>query len=366
MALEHYREQVSISVDELAKKTDIPKKSIMQAIESDFPIFKLSELESIANVLYVPAIYLSNDSITYTPNIPQVIDHRNANHASTDNYKYKSCVLEASSARENYLFVLDAMQESAKKFSLQLSGDDAVADAKRIEEYFNLKGQRKEPKHNDYYSSWRNILEASDILVLEKSRTDLDSDGLCLYYETVPVIVIFSTGQAAERRLFTMIHELVHLGLKESVLDGTMTKSSYLTERYCDEVAGHVIASEDIINKYFRKDLSLDEAIKQIRKEVKASRPAIAIQLFITGRITREELNIYLNSLGKVKPTQTKKDIKIPASTLIISHFGKYFVQSVMNAMWHNTISTSTAKEILGIKAHYKPNTLNQVREKVF
>ncbi|MEG8243214.1 ImmA/IrrE family metallo-endopeptidase [Acinetobacter baumannii] len=108
-----------------------------------------------------------------------------------------------------------------------------------------MKHQKRTTGHNDYYSSWRNIFESKDILVIEKtSRESFSSDGFCLWFDIVPVIVVLSTGQAAERRLFTIMHELVHLGLRQSVFDGKINTigNNNKTERYCDSVAGHVIA----------------------------------------------------------------------------------------------------------------------------
>lgn len=49
---------------------------------------------------------------------------------------------------------------------------------------------------------------------------------MALYYETLPIIAILSSEKSHSRRLFTMIHELVHLGLNQSSIDGDILNSN--------------------------------------------------------------------------------------------------------------------------------------------
>lgn len=367
-ALKRYMTDMDISADELGRKTSI--KTIHRALQSNEPVFRLSELESIATALFVPSIYLTMDEHIYSANVPNIIDHRNSNNISTNNYKYKSIIRSAANSREDYLYVLDTMSEIPLDFTLKLSGDNPQEDAKRIREYFGLDSTKgRTTKHNDYYSSWRLILEAKDILILEVSEK-VGSDGLCLHYDHLPVIVIFSAGQSPERRLFTMIHELVHLGLQQSIFDGKMITDSanHAIERYCDAVTGYVIAPESILEQAYDPNLTIDDLVNKIRLKAKASRPAIAIQLMLTGYISQAELSEYLDHLTFLNSQKKNNDSppQIPASTRIVSHFGRYFVQAVMSAMWNSQISMSTAKQILGVKETHKPETMQKINKAVF
>ncbi|MDC5526157.1 hypothetical protein NRA72_18830, partial [Acinetobacter baumannii] len=135
---------------------------------------------------------------------------RNMEDVFNSSYAYQAVLREAIKARNDYLYVLETMGEEPLDFNLMLSGDDAVEDAKIISDYFDLNHQKREVNHNVYYSAWRSIFEAKDILVIEKSSKEpFGSVGFFLWFDVVPVIVVLSTGQAAERRLFTIMHELV-------------------------------------------------------------------------------------------------------------------------------------------------------------
>lgn len=371
IAIQRYMQQIgNISANELAKKSELPTEKIKNIISNETPILKLSELEQIAKILYVPSVYLTNSELAFSPDIPQIIDHRNMEDSLNSSYAYQAVIREALKARSDYLYVLETMGEEPLEFNLTLSREDSVEDAQRIIDYFDLKHQKRTTGHNDYYSSWRNIFESKDILVIEKtSKEPFGSDGFCLWFDTVPVIVVLSTGQAAERRLFTIMHELVHLGLRQSVFDGKINSiaNNNKTERYCDSVAGHVIAPMELLETCYQPHLSVDDLVQKIRLKAKASRPAVAIQLKLAGYITEQDLKEYLRSLDYRRIEKNKNNQpQIPASTRIISKFGRYFVQTVIAAMSHNTISTAAAKDILGIKASYKVTTLQDVQKRVY
>ena len=113
--------------------------------------------------------------------------------------------------------------------------------------------------------------------------------------------------------------------------------------------------------------MTVEELVLKVRSKAKASRPAIAIQLKLAGYISDQQLRDYLKQLEQIRIAKNQSgEAKIPASTRIISHFGRYFVQTVIAAMSHNTISASTAKDILGIKPTYKPTTLQDVQRQVY
>ncbi|MFZ7791447.1 helix-turn-helix domain-containing protein [Acinetobacter lwoffii] len=371
IAIKRYMEQIGIlSANELAKKSGLPFQTIHNLLKNENPILKLSELEKIAQILFIPSVYLTDSNLEYKTNMPDIIDHRNMEDVFNSSYAYQSVIREALKARNDYLYVLETMGEEPLEFALTLSGQDEIEDAKVISNYFDLKNQKRSVKHNDYYSAWRSIFESKDILIIEKTTNEpFGSDGFCLWFDVVPVIVVLSTGQAAERRLFTIMHELVHLGLRQSVFDGKINTiaNNSKTERYCDAVAGHVIAPIELLEACYQPDLSVEQLVQKIRCKAKASRPAIAIQLKLAGYITEKDLKNYLRSLDFKRIEKNKlNEPQIPISTRIISKYGRYFVQTVIAAMSHNSISASVAKDILGIKASHKVTTLQDVQKRVY
>lgn len=363
-ALERYMADMSISADDLTRLTKIAESKIYKALEGE-NVLRLSQLEKIAKVLFVPTVYLTTDQFTFQRDRPQVIEHRNQEDISENEYRYLALIEEFSQVRQSYISVKEAMDEELEQFNLRLSGDinNAENDAKTIIDYFGFHSFQKKIKNNDdYYNSWRQLVEEKEILVIDKGAEKFGSDGMCLYYETLPIITIFSSGQYPSRKLFTLIHEIVHLGLGQSVFDGRMTESQRYVERYCDCVAGYVLAPKETIDKYFGYQDSLDETIKLIRKETKTSKAAIAIQLKTLGYISKDELDDYLEY---IKP----KNDGIPNNkkeNTVLRYFGYNFVEKVLSAMWQEQISSSTAKTILGFKKETNRESFKHLQEKVF
>lgn len=362
IALQRYMTDMSLSADELAYLTGISNNKITKALEEN-NVFKLSQLENIAKALYVPTVYLTTHDFFYERNNPELIEFRNQVNISEDKYKENALVQEFCLVRDNYISVIESLDEEVQPFNLQLTGENPELDAKLIIEYFGFYSHNKKTKNSDdYFNAWRDIVELKDVIVIDRGREKFGSDGMCLYFSAAPVIAIFSSGQSPSRKLFTLIHEIVHLGLGESVFDGHLLESNSKLEKYCDRVAGYVVAPPQIVNESFNKALNLEDNILLIRKKTKASKAAIAIQLKILGLINQNQLNEYLDY---IKPKEgggfgSKKE------NMVLKYFGHSFVEKVMSAMWQDQISSNIAKDILGFHKKSKPSAFKELQQKVF
>ena len=363
-ALSHYRQQMSLSVDLLAKKSKTNlKKVVIGETESD--VFTIGQLESIAKTLVIPTYYLTLDTV-YDKNIPEYINHRNYSDKNTDDedsYELNKLISEVYKDRENLLYVYDAIEENLENFQLELSGDNAQADAQRIRDFLNLDNARLTVGGSDYYKAWRLLLEKKDVLVLEKSRLSIGSEGLSLFYDILPIIVIITSGQTASRKLFTLIHELVHLGLRQSALDGYILEANNQTERYCNEVAGHVLVPLSVINRIYEDNNPLIDNIERIRKTIKVSYDAIAIQLKQVGKISQSDLDAYFtDKQNKIDENDSGFRSSYNKHTTY-NHFGRVYIQQVFSAVWEDALSLGGAMRILGIE---KMSDLDYLEKKAF
>ena len=213
IALKRYMTDMCISADELASKTNISINKIQKSLNSDEQVYKLSQLQKIAEKLYVPTIYLSTTKLFFERDEPELQEFRNLQDFTEFSYKDRALIQEVCKVRSDYFSILDSLDEEPLSFSLKLNGKNAIDDANEIIQYFEFhKRNKKIQSQDDYFKSWRLLVEEKSILVLDKPKDNFGSDGLCLYFEQIPIITIFSTGQSYSRRLFTLIHEIVHLG----------------------------------------------------------------------------------------------------------------------------------------------------------
>lgn len=241
-ALRRYMTDMNVSASALANLTKISQSKINKALD-EVEVFKLSQLETISKVLFVPTVYLTTDNFIYERNTPEIIEFRNHIDIPEDRYKENALVQEFCQVRDNFISILSSLNEEPKAFDLKLSGTNAEEDAQAIIDYFGFYTHSKKIKNSDdYFNAWRDIVELMDVVVIDRGRDKFGSDGMCLYFDAVPIIAIFSSGQSQSRKLFTLVHEIVHLGLGSSVFDGRLLESDNSLEKYCDQVTGYVLA----------------------------------------------------------------------------------------------------------------------------
>ena len=364
IALSHYRQQMSLSVNLLAKKSGTNLKKIIKG-ESESEVFTLNQLERIAKTLVLPTYYLTLDTI-YDKSVPKYIDYRNYSDKHNDDedvYELNKLISEVYKDRENLLHIYDAIDERLGYFQLDLLGNDAQEDAQRIRDFLDVENAHLTVEGSDYYRAWRLLLEKKDVLVLEKSRLSIGSEGLSLFYDILPILVIITSGQTSSRKLFTLIHELVHLGLRQSALDGYILEANNQTERYCNEVAGHVLVPMSVINNLYDDKKGLTDNIEKIRKIIKVSYDAIAIQLKQVGKISQDDLNAYFIS-KQIKIDENDSGFRSSYKKhTTYNHFGKIYIQQVFSAVWEDALSLGGAMKILGIE---RMSDLEHLEKKAF
>lgn len=363
MALRHYREQLALSRELLSKKSGAPLNKIIKAEDSEYSeVFTFNQLENIAKVLLIPEFYLLSNNLQEV-DLPDLIDHRNKSDIVNEEnqYQLKKVIKEVTSGRDDLMYTYECLEVEPSSFDLKLQGDNSLKDSLVIREFLGVSHANfKIDGDDDYYKSWRTLVEKKDILVFEISRKKIGSEGMALYYPLLPIITILSSGQTNSRKLFTMVHELVHLGLRESAIDGKILKSNYDIEKYCNEVAGYVLVPELELQENYDNKLSLKDNVEVIRKKLKVSKQAIAIQLKLTGRISQKELNDYLEQLSSKNGSGFGKTGKQYSAA---NKFGKVYLQQVISAVWDSNLPVSTAMKILNLS---NVEQLSYLEQKVF
>lgn len=364
LAVRHYREQIGLSREFLAKKTDISLSTLEKGEQQDLA-FSYNQIKKLAKCLFVPDFYLLTDQIQDS-DIPETVDHRNLNPLDNGEdilYKSQKALYELMDNRNNLIYAFESLDEPINQFSLKLSGDDAISDAEIIRDWLGVNEAKFKTQNNDdYYRSWRTLVEKNSVMVIELSNTKIGSEGMAIYYDTLPIIAILSSGQSHSRRLFTMIHELVHLGLRQSTIDGEILTDTLKLEQYCNQVAGHVLLPKNVAAKHYDAKAELADNVNRIRKYIKVSRQAIAIQLKLLGFISQSSLNTYLSELD-VETDEANANFGISKRVRTHNQFGKIYLQQVIAAVWHDAIPITTAMNMLRLK---EVDDLVYLEQKVF
>ncbi|NPA33328.1 MAG: ImmA/IrrE family metallo-endopeptidase [Chlorobi bacterium] len=186
--------------------------------------------------------------------------------------------------------------------------------------------------------------------VVEHSKVKIqreDCQGFALVDDYAPWIFI-NSEDSYQARLFTLIHELVHLALGHSSIDetsGLFFRSNKANlepvEIFCNQVAGLVLVSDSPLYQLWQEispNKPLKDAIYDIAKEFKVSRPVIAFRLRELNLITDRDFFDFLKELKKEeyeKPKRTGGS----ANLTIRNRIGKYFLTIASEAVAQNKVS---------------------------
>ncbi len=180
--------------------------------------------------------------------------------------------------------------------------------------------------------------------------------GFVLYDEIAPVIFI-NNNDAISAKIFTIIHEIVHIliGQSASFDLGNFQSANNEIEQFCDKcTAEFLVPAEEIKNIYTQKT-----NLEELAKHFKVSQIVILRRLLDTSLITKQEFIEKLKDLYE-------KEKRIPQGSggdfyhTIPHRLSKRFLYILNNAVKNNTIQFRDALRITNLSAKSYDNLFNR------
>ena len=324
------RERSSLSIESAAKKLSI-KQEVWEDWEKGVtqPTFK--KIEKIAQKFYVPLGYLFLD----TPPIEQlpIPDFRTINNEELKKPSPELLdVVYDAQRKQTWLTEIRAQEEQPQVLNIEnYKNDEQIITT--IRDDLGINFLQKEAKNHGIFL--RNIIESLDEqgfmvirngIVGNNTHRPLKTDefrGFALYDKYAPLI--FINGKDAKAgQIFTIIHELAHLLLGESGLDGSFNKN---TEQRCNKIAAEVLVPSHQLKEIYQRGNEED-----IAKQFKVSSFVILIKAKQLGLITQDYLDerwqYFKDKILKISNVDFKK-----FSTQIFESRagGKQFLHTVIN-----------------------------------
>ncbi len=210
-------------------------------------------------------------------------------------------------------------------------------------------------------NAWKTAVEALGILVFQASRIDItEMRGISIHQNPFPVIVL-NSADAPNGRIFTILHELVHILLNESGLcdmreGGGAHTEDEAKEVFCNRIAGTVLLPTqtllgDIIVSSNHGPVWTDEAVSTLSHKYSISREVVLRRLLILGRTDnafyeRKVNQYYLEFLRNRK----ESDGFAPPYVQVLSQSGTYFANLVLENYHQERITSADVSEYLGIR----------------
>lgn len=225
------------------------------------------------------------------------------------------------------------------------------------------------------FNSWRQKLEALDILVFQTTDVPLNQmRGFSLFHDVLPVISVNRKDSYAARS-FTLMHELVHLMLRmESLCDmkediSNRSKDDQFIEIFCNSVAASALVPRDALlgddNLKYAQDLTAfgENAIRELSIRFSVSREVIVRRMLTLGLVDED---FYMKKRAQYHKEHAKRPLSkrgfINPAVDVLSYAGKPFVALALENFNRGNITTSDVSDYLGVKIKH----LDSLQDSVF
>ncbi len=216
--------------------------------------------------------------------------------------------------------------------------------------------------NHDALRFWKNALERRGILVLQSLNVSVDEmRGFSIGLTPLPCIVA-NVHDWVLARVFTILHELVHILLHIDGLcdlfDDSENEEKKLIERFCNYVAGAVLVPaeylllEERTHHYGIGEDWLDEDISALADKYKVSREVLVRRLLICGRVSQGFYRRKRDQYIRAPRQQAGGGWPSPAMNAIRG-LGEPYIRLAFGAYNSGSITLSDMSDILGVRTKH-------------
>lgn len=223
----------------------------------------------------------------------------------------------------------------------------------------------------EFFNYLRGLLEDLNILVLQLSMPVEDARGFVLMDEN-PVIIVVNTKDTIEARLFSLMHELAHILLGESVIDlpdVTLTNRNNI-ESWCNNFAAAFLLPPYISAEIFeanKKTLTDTGTLNKLSTHYKVSKAVLLVSMLKGGYILKpkydEVIERYKPVKLLIKREKGKKSGSVPSDRKCLAEVGNKFVSLVAHNFDRDFITYSDALNYLSIKSKSFEKVLSRAKK---
>ena len=363
------REKAGFAVEDAAKYIGIvPEKLI--AWESGNKLPTMNQIEKIAKLYYRPVItfFMSSPPIeeSYLKDFRTV-----GSHATLSPSRFFSALkIKIEVLHDTLKEIAEREGADKKDYVGSVSASTPIPEVvKKLNELLfwndNIKREYRTPR--ELFDTLR--ARALKIGVLVVLKGDLGSyhskvpaeefRGICLADNIVPLIIINPYDDSDRAKIFTLVHELVHILLGDSGISNDITESSEEREVFCNKVAGEFLVPSSNLLKLTQgrnADLAFIENLAEI---FRVSKFVISRRLFDVHLLSKDSFNSINKRLKEDWTDYQRKNKKNntksggPNSNVLARfRIGVPVLNLIINASDDGIISYSQASAALGIKPY--------------
>jgi Zn-dependent peptidase ImmA (M78 family)/DNA-binding XRE family transcriptional regulator len=280
--------------------------------------------------------------------------------------------LDVRSAWEKREIVLELMAAQDRKpvpFSttLSLEGDPEV-EGRELRQQLRVSLEEQSSWHDPRraFNVLRARVEDLGVLVLQTSDVSLEElRAYSLHAEPLPVVVL-NRKDVPAARIFSLMHELVHLALRsEGLCDLTTeverTPEEQRLEVFCNAVAASCLIPRDallghaIVKQHTPGPVWTDTEIENLARFFSISREALLRRLLTFGLTNRKFYELKRKEYKEQYKNLPKPSGIVTPPVDALSLLGRPFVGLVLANLDSGRITTSDAADYLGLRLKHLP-----------
>lgn len=282
----------------------------------------------------------------------------------------------AEDRRELALELLSLQGETPPNFRLRANLDEdpnAVAARFRRTLGVSLEQQYGWSARYAGFNAWRDAIEEIGALVLQMTDVPVaEARGFSLAQRPLPAVVA-NIKDSPRARLFTLIHELVHVALHES---GVCTlDDAERIEVFCNWVAGAMLVPTDAleaeraVQEHGSEPEWENREIEALAGRFSVSREVVLRRLLILGRTEqafyqrkRDEYTEEYRQAEERRKHEESEPRPIPRDLIAVARSGQFLSLLVLSSYEHGRITASDVADYFGIRIKH----LAAVERRVF
>ncbi len=272
-------------------------------------------------------------------------------------------VRHAQERREIALDLYNEINEKPPRYAFFCARDQPATDVgARLREMLGvqLKQQREWSKDAAGYaalSGWKDAAERSGVMIFQAPRTDMSgARGFSIHQASLPIIALASEDVPVAR-VFTLMHELAHLGLRKG---GICDLHDQDLELFCNKAAAAalmpssaLLAEVSSIGQQDPDNWS-DHALRSLARTFSVSEQALVLRLVELGaaswdfyRKKRAEFDLRARQ-AKARTDEGGKG-GVPQHQVSMARNGMRFTSLVLEAYHRQLITAHRATSYLGV-----------------
>jgi len=359
------RESIGLSPSAAARKAQV-KPELLQAWEQGGKRPSIIQLRKLAGIYKRPlaVFYLAEPPTTFDA----LHDYRRL-PGQVAGVQSPELRLEIRRAQHRRLLAFDLheeLQEEPIAFNAAATlSDEPATLGSRVREFLGITYDEQIEWQTDYeaLNRWRSAFEEKGVLVFQATDVEPDEMGGFSIADTPLPAVVMNIKDSPRRRIFTMLHEFVHLMLRRSGLcdlqeEQERPPEEQRVEVFCNRISGEAIVPqdyllrEDVVRARGRLTEWPDQEIDFLARRYRASRETTLRRLLICGKTTepfyrrkrQEWLDEYQDSV------EQRAGGFAPPFQVALSTAGPLFTKLVLEGYGRQKITSSDVAEYLRIR----------------